>query len=163
MLLFFCGFEVLLAASLESRHLNGCCITKSVVGNEMTESWEIQATLIFEPPDRVIVQAMAPQNSPWFRGHFPGQPILPAIGLLSLVMKALRYFGEQQDLKLQDLGVRKARFTLPIRPGDNFEILLQSRISEEKLVSTFKVLLKEQMAGNGIMVAGLRGLDTESQ
>jgi len=123
----------------------------------MMDSWEIPTNLTFEPPGGVKVQVRVPYDSLWFHGHFPGQPILPGIALLSLVMKALRYFVEQRGLQLQGLQVRKARFTLPIRPGDTFEILILCRVSEAELVSTFKVLLKDEIAGNGIMSAGLSG------
>jgi len=117
------------------------------------ESWDIPVSLTYEPPTRVILQARVPQKSPWFDGHFPGQPILPGIALISLVKKAIRYFGEEQGLSFQHFGVRKARFTLPIRPGDAIEISLICRISEGELVSSFKIFLKEEMAGNGTVVA----------
>jgi len=119
----------------------------------MMESWDIPTNIIFEQPNTANVRARVPQDSLCFHGHFPGQPILPGIALLSLVMKALRYFGEQRGLQLQGFQVRKARFTLPIRPGDTFEILMQCRVSEGETVSTFKVLLNEDIAGNGIVAA----------
>lgn len=122
------------------------------------ESWDIPTNLTFEPPNAVNVQARVPHDSLWLHGHFPGQPILPAIALLSLVMNALRYFGKQRNLHLKGFQVRKARFTLPIRPGDTFEISISCRVSESELLSTFKVLVKEEMAGNGIMAARLTGL-----
>jgi len=117
------------------------------------ESWDIPAHMTFEPPNVVNLQARAPQNSPWFDGHFPGQPILPGVALISLIKKGIRYFGERQNLNFQHFGVRKARFTLPIQPDDTFEISLLCRISEGKLVSSFKILLKGEMAGNGIVEA----------
>jgi 3-hydroxymyristoyl/3-hydroxydecanoyl-(acyl carrier protein) dehydratase len=120
------------------------------------ESWDIPANLTFEPPNTVILEAMAPQNSPWFSGHFPGQPILPGIALVSLVMKALRYFGEKQELNLSSFGVRKARFNLPIMPGDTFQISMLCRVSKDELISSFKVLLKGEMAGNGIVMAAIQ-------
>jgi 3-hydroxymyristoyl/3-hydroxydecanoyl-(acyl carrier protein) dehydratase len=122
----------------------------------MMESWDIPANLTFEPPNIVILEAMVPHYSPWFSGHFPGEPILPGIALIFLVMKALRYFGEGQGFDLQSFGVRKARFNLPIRPGETFEISLLCRTSEDELISSFKVLLKGEMAGNGIVQASLR-------
>jgi 3-hydroxyacyl-[acyl-carrier-protein] dehydratase len=120
------------------------------------ESWDIPADMTYEPPNGVILQARAPQNSPWFDGHFPGQPILPGIALISVVKKGARYFGEKQELIFHHFGIRKARFTLPIRPEDTFEVSLLCRISEGKLVATFKILLEGEMAGNGILEASAR-------
>ncbi|OPY88950.1 MAG: 3-hydroxyacyl-(acyl-carrier-protein) dehydratase FabZ [Syntrophus sp. PtaU1.Bin208] len=117
------------------------------------ETWDFPADMTFQPPNGVILQARAPQNSPWFDGHFPGQPILPGIALISLVKKGIRFFGEKQKRKFQHFGIRKARFTLPIRPGDAFEISLLCRVSEGKLVASFKIYLEREMAGNGIVEA----------
>lgn len=119
------------------------------------DSWDIPTNLMYEPPNAVKVQARVPHDSLWFHGHFPGQPILPAVAVLSLVMNALSFFGKERSLHLKGFQVRKARFTLPIRPGDDFVISLSCRVSDSELLCTFKVLLKEETAGNGIMSAHL--------
>lgn len=117
------------------------------------ESWDLSARLTFEAPDVVRVRARVPDDSLWVHGHFPGQPILPAIALLSLAKKALQHFGDQRKMRLRSFQVRKARFTLPIRPGDAFEIFLRCRVAEEKVVCACNVLLNGKMAANAILEA----------
>lgn len=123
------------------------------IQNEMMESWDLSARLTFEAPDVVRVRARVPDDSLWVHGHFPGQPILPAIALLSLAKKALQHFGDQRKMRLRSFQVRKARFTLPIRPGDAFEIFLRCRVAEEKVVCACNVLLNGKMAANAILEA----------
>ncbi len=59
---------------------------------------------------------------PGFAGHFPGDPVLPAVVQISLAV-ALAGEGEGRPLRLA--GVRSAKFLLPIRPND--EVLVRCR------------------------------------
>ncbi len=55
-----------------------------------------------------------------FRGHFPGRPLLPAV---VQIMAAMQVAGEVwQGLGDATVSVDKAKFTLPIGPGDEVEI-----------------------------------------
>ena len=58
----------------------------------------------------VIVAA----ESPWFDGHFPGRPVLPAIAHVEIGYRLHRVAGERGYLA----GVDGMRFSEPVRPGD---------------------------------------------
>ena len=65
-----------------------------------------------------------PTDHPAFDGHFPGQPILPGVVLLSLVMQAL---DAQPALKAR-LGatpsIDSVKFTGPVAPGASLRVAL---------------------------------------
>ncbi len=75
-------------------------------------------------------------NEPFFRGHFPGHPIMPGVLILEamaqvggfLLMRSLDAHAEKKVMYFT--GIDKARFRRPVVPGDQlrFELeLLQQR------------------------------------
>jgi 3-hydroxyacyl-[acyl-carrier-protein] dehydratase len=66
-------------------------------------------------------------NEPHFRGHFPDYPVMPGVLILeamaqtagALVMYTL---GVETSDRVYFLGVDKARFRKPVRPGDMLRI-----------------------------------------
>lgn len=62
---------------------------------------------------RVAARVRVPPETALVGGHFPGDPILPGFTLLALVA----------DLAGAN-GFRNVRFRVPLRPGDQFELLV---------------------------------------
>lgn len=61
-------------------------------------------------------------DHPCLAGHFPGNPVVPAVVLLDCVAQALRAaLGRPAMLS----GIRSAKFLSPIAPGEKFSIELQ--------------------------------------
>jgi len=104
----------------------------------MTESMqnEITSEVTFHP------------DSPWFSGHFPDNPILPAIAQLSSVFEAVQS-TMKSELKL--LEFKRVKFKQIVKPDDRLEI---RAIRDEKDVSTYSFMLsiKGEVACNGIMI-----------
>ncbi len=63
---------------------------------------------------------------PGFSGHFPGDPVLPAIVQLMIVVSLAE---EVAGSRLRIAAVRSAKFLLPIRPNE--EILVSCRESAD--------------------------------
>lgn len=61
---------------------------------------------------------------PGFSGHFPGDPVLPAIVQM---MAVATLAGEQAGRPLRLAAVRAAKFLAPIRPGDEVLVRYESR------------------------------------
>jgi 3-hydroxyacyl-[acyl-carrier-protein] dehydratase len=81
-------------------------------------------------------------GSPWFDGHFPGDPILPGIALLALVCDTLAAAGG--GLRLA--GLRRVRFKQVVRPGDRLEISVSPKSGGGEASFSFRV----QVAGAAV-------------
>lgn len=66
--------------------------------------------------------ALVPAAHPCLAGHFPGNPIVPAVVLLDRVLDAVRAWRGPQ-WRLQRL--LSAKFLLPLRPEEQFDIVLR--------------------------------------
>lgn len=88
---------------------------------------------------------LLPADFPAFDGHFPGQPVLPAI---VQVQMAVCVIGKKtgKDVKLKE--IKKAKFANPAAPGDNIFLTLNAKNDfydiviknqEDKLCSQFSL------------------------
>jgi 3-hydroxyacyl-[acyl-carrier-protein] dehydratase len=69
------------------------------------------------------VRVRIPTDCPYFEGHFPGQPILPAIGQLELITTVLEKLGEP----LRTIAAVDAlRMSRPVGPGETLQLLLST-------------------------------------
>lgn len=71
--------------------------------------------------DDTVFTVAVPDDSPFFEGHFPGQPILPAIGQLAILAELVRRAsGSTATLA----GVDGLRLGRRVTPGDRVEVTL---------------------------------------
>jgi len=81
----------------------------------------------YTPGKRIVGLKNVTINEPFFQGHFPDMPIMPGV----LMIEAMAQVGgclvfegmEERDEKLVFfMGIEKARFRKPVRPGDQLRI-----------------------------------------
>ena len=60
-----------------------------------------------------------PVDHPCLPGHFPGEPIVPAVLILDLSCELLRRLEPALGMLHE---VRSAKFTRPVRPGDTVRV-----------------------------------------
>ncbi len=101
-------------------------------------------------------------GSPWFSGHFPDDPILPGIAILSMVTDAIRHHESEKGKKIRIAGIRRVRFRLPVRPDELLKISLSSSHQDGGLSYHFDVAVKGKTACTGIIVAELLPKESES-
>jgi 3-hydroxyacyl-[acyl-carrier-protein] dehydratase len=93
----------------------------------------------FEPKKRIVGIKNVTMNEPFFQGHFPGHPIMPG----ALLVEAMAQVGcvlmfKSFDLNPEEyvvyfMGIDKARFRKPVRPGDTVKFVLEPKTIKKKL------------------------------
>jgi len=62
-------------------------------------------------------------NEPFFQGHFPEYPIMPGVLIIEAMAQvacilALKVMGKEGHPSVLFTGIDKAKFRMPVRPGD---------------------------------------------
>jgi 3-hydroxyacyl-[acyl-carrier-protein] dehydratase len=107
------------------------------------ESLEVQAYLPHRYPflfvDRIIELEKDQRavglknvtaNEPFFMGHFPGRPVMPAVLILEAMAQvagvlAFYSLGGRRDCVPIFTGIDKAKFRTPVVPGDQLRMELE--------------------------------------
>lgn len=113
----------------------------------MNDNWFSIETAHKDEEGSISGYARADVASPWFSGHFPGEPILPGIGQISLIFEVLkRYCSFNEIIRISE--VSRLRFRRIIRPEEQlfFEIKPDLRIAG---AYRFKIMVNNELASNG--------------
>jgi 3-hydroxymyristoyl/3-hydroxydecanoyl-(acyl carrier protein) dehydratase len=70
----------------------------------------------------ISARAETRADSPWFSGHFPGEPILPGIAQLSMALEAVRA-ATPEGFRI--VGVRRVRFKQVVRPEEPLTVAVR--------------------------------------
>jgi 3-hydroxyacyl-[acyl-carrier-protein] dehydratase len=93
-------------------------------------------------------QISVPADSPWFQGHFPGDPLLPGIAQLYLVLETLRSsLGRELVLS----GLKRVRFKRVIRPEENIAIDA-APVPDKPGLYRFQLTIEGENACSGLMM-----------
>ncbi len=93
----------------------------------------------FVPKERIIGIKNVTMNEPFFQGHFPGHPIFPG----ALLIEAMAQVGcilmfksfnlSPKEFVVYFMGIDKARFRHPVRPGDTVRFVLEPTVIKRKM------------------------------
>ena len=111
------------------------------------ESWYSLSNIKRSSSNEILADAMASGKSPWFSGHFPGEPILPGVAMLGMVFDAIKQ-ACGKNIKIS--GVKRVKFKQIIKPGDKIQIIAREKNDDNSLY-TFQIMVYSRIACNGIM------------
>ena len=90
---------------------------------------------------------MTDADSPWYDGHFPGDPVLPGIGQLAMVAELIRRVTGRE---LAVCGLSRVKFRKRILPGEGLDIVAVAGKAENSY--SFRITTgEEQLVSSGIM------------
>lgn len=90
----------------------------------------IDRVLDIEPRKHVVAIKNVTINEPFFSGHFPGHPIMPAVLQIEAMAQAggillLNTIPDPERKLVYFMGIDNARFRKPVRPGDQIRFELE--------------------------------------
>ena len=94
---------------------------------------------------------VAKTGSPWFDGHFPGQPILPGIALLAMAFEAAQEQEAREGNRIRLKAVKRVRFKKPVRPDEPFTVAVKREQKESGISYSFTILLGGEAGCTGIL------------
>jgi 3-hydroxyacyl-[acyl-carrier-protein] dehydratase len=97
--------------------------------------------------NEISADIRVPSDSPWFEGHFPGEPILPGVAQIGMVFDAIRK-AHNQELKVS--SARRVRFKRIIRPDDQLKIIAVP-LKQETDSYSFRILIQDETVCSGVM------------
>lgn len=89
----------------------------------------VDRILEFEDRKRVVAIKNVTYNEPFFQGHFPGHPVMPAVLIVEAMAQCggvlvLNSVAEPRRHLMYFTGIDRARFRKPVRPGDQLRFEL---------------------------------------
>ena len=87
----------------------------------MDASWLELREVAEVRPGRIEARGLIPDDSPFFSGHFPGNPVVPGIALLGLVKAALAAALPGREVT----GFRRVKFRRVLQRGGALEAAIE--------------------------------------
>lgn len=81
--------------------------------------WYSLLDLKMPAPSEILAHVTVDDDSPWFSGHFPDNPILPGIAQLNMVADIIA-LARQESLAIKRLS--RVKFKKIVRPGEQLDI-----------------------------------------
>jgi UDP-3-O-[3-hydroxymyristoyl] N-acetylglucosamine deacetylase/3-hydroxyacyl-[acyl-carrier-protein] dehydratase len=121
----------------------------------------VDRILFLKDRQRVVGLKNVTVNEPFFVGHFPGHPIMPAV----LIIEAMAQVGGVMLLTTVDdpsaklvyfMGIDNARFRRPVRPGDQLIFDLQLvRLKSRTCQMTGKAYVRGQLVAEADLLSSI--------
>ncbi len=82
------------------------------------------------PQRRIVAIKNVTINEPFFAGHFPGAPVMPAVLIIEALAQAgavllLNDVPERSSKLVYFTGIDQARFRRPVVPGDQIRLTME--------------------------------------
>ncbi|MFO7860269.1 MAG: hypothetical protein R6U41_03490 [Desulfosalsimonas sp.] len=111
----------------------------------MQKTWHCLENLEADSEGGIRARAVVPADSPWFAGHFPDNPILPAIAQLAIVFDMIQ---KATGLEQNPGAVNRVKYRRIIRPDEAIHVAV-SPVEGKPGVFSFQMSVDEEMACKG--------------
>jgi 3-hydroxymyristoyl/3-hydroxydecanoyl-(acyl carrier protein) dehydratase len=114
--------------------------------------WSLSSDVRRTAPDALEARVFVPEDSIWFSGHFPGEPILPGIAVVHAVYETIQQDAQCRGTSVHISHLKRIRFTSPVRPGDTLLIRITSEVASTEMHYIFKATVGENTVSSGLVV-----------
>jgi 3-hydroxyacyl-[acyl-carrier-protein] dehydratase len=121
--------------------------------NLLESQWSLLKEIKAVNHNYIEALADVPADSPWFSGHFPGEPILPGIALIYMAEQAIIHDALAKGEQVQLHTLKRVRFIQPVRPGETLSLNIVSEEAGEEILFSFKITNKENIVCSGAIIA----------
>ncbi len=104
--------------------------------------------------EEIDARCFIPLESHWFSGHFPSEPIFPALGLMGLVDGALGDRGLLYHPAGAGRVYKRVRFRQIVRPGDTLAVKLSPLPTGQADSFRFKIFKDTDPIAEGMFFSG---------
>ncbi len=100
-------------------------------------------------------------NEPFFQGHFPDYPIMPGVLIVEAMAQVggilvLKRIEREKDTVAIFMGIDKARFRKPVRPGDQLRITAEILNLKGRVAKlSCKAYVKDELVSEAEILVGL--------
>ncbi len=108
------------------------------------EKWYKLLFIATDDDGGVTAQVSTSSDSPWFSGHFPGDPVLPGIAQLDMVVECIE---QATGKRLLVQGLSRVKFKKLIRPGDVLDI--QATVGKSEKSFNFQIINNDRPVCSG--------------
>ena len=115
----------------------------------MNETWYSLSDFQYNSLNNIFSRAVIPADSPWFSGHFPGEPIVPGIAELSIVYDVIKRYYQENGSSIKIISIKRVRFRYTLKPDEILEIKIL------KVIDSADSYKFEIMSVNGSACSGL--------
>ncbi|MCP4682466.1 MAG: hypothetical protein GY864_09050 [Desulfobacterales bacterium] len=116
-------------------------------------TWHSISDLKRTDDNKVSANIEIKADSPWFSGHFPGEPVLPGIAQLAMVFETIE---QSTGRKLLVSGVSRVRFKRIIKSDDQIELFI-TPVADNSGAYSFSIMVDKELACSGIMTVHQKG------
>jgi 3-hydroxymyristoyl/3-hydroxydecanoyl-(acyl carrier protein) dehydratase len=121
--------------------------------NLLGSQWSLLKEIKVSNHNYIEALADVSADSPWFSGHFPGEPILPGIALVYMAEQAIVQDALTKGEQVLLQALKRVRFTGPVRPGETLSLYISGEEAGEDILFSFKITNKENIVCSGVIVA----------
>jgi 3-hydroxymyristoyl/3-hydroxydecanoyl-(acyl carrier protein) dehydratase len=116
------------------------------------DGWHAVAPVGEASPDGLTAVFQVPPDAPWFSGHFPEEPILPGVAMLSMAAGMVRRLEAKRHGTVRLAGLKRVRFRMPVKPDDVLTIALHHEKTGVATGYAFEVRVRGNIACTGVLV-----------
>lgn len=122
----------------------------------MEGQWNLIGEINSGRKNEIEASCFVPADSPWFEGHFPGEPILPGIAIVHTVEQAILKDIQKNNERVVLDELRRIRFVQPVRPGEELKITVLREDTSGEILFSFKVISKENIVCSGLIIGKIK-------